>query len=90
MLNALKEKALSKGMQLLNSPVVQKTMESEQVGMLLEKAMNVPIKVAETVNSGKQRISSFMDLATQADLDELKRALARVEDKLSDAQKDKS
>lgn len=79
MIGSLKEKAMTKGMQLLNSPMVAKAMESEQVGTIIEKAMTFPIKVSETIRARKEQVTSFMEVATQSDLDELKRSVARVE-----------
>ncbi|MBN2714269.1 MAG: hypothetical protein JXX14_00360 [Deltaproteobacteria bacterium] len=83
MIGNLKEIAISKGMQLLNSPMVAKAMESEQVGTIIEKAMTFPIKVSETIRTRKEQLTAFMELATQADLDEIKRAVARVEDEIN-------
>lgn len=83
MLNDLKEKAIAKGMSLLSSPMVTKAMESEKVGIVLEKAMSLPIKVSDEIRTKKEKITSFMELATQADLDDIKRAVARVEDELN-------
>lgn len=83
MIGNLKEMAISKGMQLLNSPVVSKAMESEQVGTIIEKAMTLPIKVSETIRTRKEQLTAFMEVASQSDLDEVKRALNRVEDELN-------
>ncbi|MBN2804197.1 MAG: hypothetical protein JXR91_13970 [Deltaproteobacteria bacterium] len=83
MIESLKEKAISKGIKLLNSPVVAKAMESEQVGQILEKAMSLPIKVSEKLSSNKEKIVSFMELVTSEDLDELKRTIVNLEDEVS-------
>lgn len=88
MIDSLKEKAISKGMQLLNSPMVAKAMESEQVGTIIEKAMTLPIKVSETIRTRKEQLTSFMEVATQSDLDEIKRAVARVEQELKSIKPD--
>ncbi|MBN2530867.1 MAG: hypothetical protein JXR76_31060 [Deltaproteobacteria bacterium] len=82
MLGDLKEMAISKGMKLLNSPLVTKAMESEQVGTIIEKAMTFPLKVSESIRSKKEMVTAFMELASQSDLDEVKRAVARVEEEL--------
>jgi tRNA(Phe) wybutosine-synthesizing methylase Tyw3 len=83
MLDSLKEKAIAKGMALLNSPVVTKAMESETVGTVLEKAMTLPIKISEGIHSNKEKLTSFMELASKADLDEIKQMLSRMEDELN-------
>jgi len=83
-MGSLKEKAISKGLQLLNSPLVAKAMESEQMGVVLEKAMTLPIKISEKISSNKEKVVSFMELVTSEDLDEIKRNLASIEDELRD------
>jgi hypothetical protein len=82
MLGNLKEKAISKGIKLLNSPMVAKAMESEQVGMIIEKAMSFPIKISEGLRDKKEKFTSFMELATQTEVEELKRNLYQVEEEL--------
>ena len=87
MIDAVKEKLLAKGMELLQSPAVAKLMESEQVGTILEKAMTFPIKMSDKFRSHKERLSSLLELATQQDLDDLKRAVTRMESLLKDLMK---
>ena len=79
MLSSFKEKVMSKGMALLQSPAVSKLMESEKVGRVIEKAMAVPFKMSSMLTSHKERLVALLDLATQQDVDELKRALSRME-----------
>jgi hypothetical protein len=84
MIDEVKEKLLTKGMELLQSPAVAKLMESEKVGTILEKAMTFPIKMSDTFRNQKERLSSLLELATQQDLDDLKRAVSRMERLLQD------
>lgn len=79
MADSFKEKMMGKGMQLLQSPAVGKLMENEKVGLVIEKAMSVPFKVSGAFMSQKERLVSLLDLATQDDVDELKRAMSRME-----------
>jgi hypothetical protein len=88
MIDAVKEKLLSKGMQLMQSPMVAKLMESEKVGVLLEKAMTLPIKLSDGMRSHREKLTSVLDLATQQDLDDLKRAVSRMEDLLRDVKRE--
>lgn len=88
MIDAVKEKLLAKGMELMQSPAVARLMESEKVGMVLEKAMTLPIKVSEGMRSHREKLTSILDLATQQDLDDLKRAVTRMEDLLRDVKKE--
>lgn len=79
MSETLKDKLMGKGMQLLQSPAVGKLMENEKVGVVIEKAMSVPFKVSGALMSQKERLVTLLDLATQDDVDELKRAMSRME-----------
>jgi hypothetical protein len=79
MLSSFKEKMMSKGMALLQSPAVGKLMESEKVGFVVEKAMAIPFKMSGLLMSQKERLVALLDLATQQDVDELKRAVSRME-----------
>jgi tRNA(Phe) wybutosine-synthesizing methylase Tyw3 len=82
MIDMMKEKLVSGGMKLMQSPAVAKLMESEKVGVLLEKAMSVPIKLSEGFRAKRERMTALFELATQQDLDEVKRSVARMEDLL--------
>lgn len=88
MIDSVKEKLLATGVELMKSPMVAKLMESEQMGLVLEKALTVPIKVSETFRSHRERLTSLFELATQQDLDELKRALSRMEELLRDIRRE--
>ncbi|MDJ0765417.1 MAG: hypothetical protein QNJ97_20720 [Myxococcota bacterium] len=88
MINTLKEKMMTKGMALLQSPAVGKLMESEKVGVVIEKAMTVPFKVSGVVRSQKERLVALLDLATQEDVDDIKRAVVRMETVLKDIKKE--
>ncbi len=88
MLDMLKEKIIARGMTLVQSPAVARLMESEQMGVVLEKAMSLPIKVSEGVQTHKEKMTALFDLATQQDLDDVKRTIARLEDVLRDIRKE--
>lgn len=84
MMDTIKEKLIAQGMKLMQSPPITKLMESEKMGVVLEKAMSVPIRVSEGLRSKRERITALFELATQADLDELKRSISRMEDLLQE------
>lgn len=90
MLSSLKEKMIGKGMVLMQSPAVAKLMESEAVGAVIEKAMNVPFKVSGAIMSHRERLVTLFDLATQQDIDEVKRAVSRMEGILKEIKKESS
>ena len=84
MFKHIKNMALSKSAELLQSPTASKILESEKFGMFLEKAISVPVKVSGVISTQKQNIVSIFELATQNDIDELKRNLLRIESVLRD------
>ena len=90
MSSTLKDKMMAKGLQLMQSPMVGKIMENEKVGIALTKAMNVPLKLTASLNAQKERIVTLFDLATQQDMDELRRALSKVEGVLKEIKEESS
>lgn len=88
MIDVVKDKLLATGVELMKSPMVAKMMESEKVGIVMEKALTLPIKASETFRSQKERLTSLFELATQQDLDDLKRAVSRMEELLRDIKRD--
>ena len=82
MIDAVKEKLLAKGMELMQSPTVARMMESEKAGIILEKAMSLPIKFSDGWRTHKEKLTTLLELATQSDVDDLKRAVGRMEDLL--------
>ncbi|MFO8073461.1 MAG: hypothetical protein R6V85_16475 [Polyangia bacterium] len=90
MIDAIKEKMFAKGAALVQHPAVGKMLESEAVGNAIEKAMTVPIKLSGALQSQRERIAALLDLATQEDVDDLKRAVMRMEDLLRDLKRESS
>jgi hypothetical protein len=88
MIDAVKDKLLATGVELMKSPMFAKLMESEKVGLVMEKALTLPIKASETFRSQKERLTSLFELATQQDLDDLKRAVSRMEELLHDIRRE--
>lgn len=90
MASTLKDKLMAKGLQLMQSPMVGKIMENEKVGVALTKAMNVPLKLTASLNAQKERFVTLFDLATQQDMDDLRRALSKVEGVLKEIKEESS
>ncbi len=72
----------------MQSEAIGKLLENEKVGVAIEKAMGVPFKVSGAIMTQKERIVALFDLATQQDLDDLKRGMSRLEDVLKDIKND--
>ena len=83
MLDVLKKMAAEKGKELLQSPTVSKILASEQMGKVIETAMTVPFKVSSAVTNKKEKLVEMFDLATQEDMDELRRTISRLEETIS-------
>ena len=79
MAGSLKKKLSEKVSKFMQSDTAERLMESEQFGVVMEKAMAIPFKFTNMAMSGKERLVAFLDLATQEDIDEVKRAMARLE-----------
>jgi hypothetical protein len=88
MLDEIKKMAMAGVTTLMSSPVVAKVLASEKTGVVIEKAMTVPFKISNAVTARKEKIVQMFDLATQEDVDELRRAVIRVEDVLRDIKKE--
>ena len=84
MADSLKKKLTQKAAQFMQSDTVEKLMDSEQFGVVMEKAMAIPFKFTNMAMSGKERLVALLDLATQEDIDEVKRAMARIEGNLKE------
>ena len=83
MIDMLKKMAVEKGMNLMQSPTVAKIMASEKTGELIEKAMTIPFKVSSVITNQKEKLVALFDLATQEDMDDLRRALSKMEAELA-------
>lgn len=88
MIDALKEKLFAKGAELMQHPAFTKMMESEKMGVLLEKALSVPIKVSGAMQTHRERVTALFELASRQDVDELKHSISRLEDLLRDLRKE--
>ena len=84
MFSSLKEKMVAKGLSVFQSPAITRLMENEKVGVLVEKGMTLPFKISTAMMAQKGRLVALFDLATQDDVDEVKRAVARMESVLKD------
>jgi polyhydroxyalkanoate synthesis regulator phasin len=83
MIKIIKKMAVEKGKALLQSEAVSKILASEKMGTVIEKAMTVPFKISTAVAHQKEKLVEMFDLATQEDMDELRRTVSRMEEELS-------
>ena len=90
MLDEMKKMAMEGVTAFMSSPVVSKLLASEKTGVVIEKAMTVPFKISNAMTAQKEKLVQLLDLATQEDVDELRRAVSRVEDVLKDIREESS
>ncbi len=83
MIDTLKKMAMEKGMALMQSETVTKVLSNEQVASMVEGAMTIPFKISNAITSQKEKLVSLLDLATQEDIDEIRRSMSRVEGALN-------
>jgi hypothetical protein len=81
---------ISAGVSLMQSPAVNRFLESEAFGTVVEKAMSVPIKVSGALAGQKERVVTLFELATQKDIDDLKQSVTRMEDVLREIKEQSS
>jgi len=88
MIDTLKKMITEKGLSLMQSDKVTQILSNEQVGAVVEKAMTIPFKLSNAVTAQKERLVALFDLATQEDIDDIRRSVARVEDVLNGLKKE--
>ena len=79
-MSSLKDKLLSEGMKLTQSPAVAKLMADERFMRLVVLAMSMPGRVATFSGEQKERFAREMGLATSDEVRDLKRRLVALED----------
>ncbi len=86
MIKMIKSMAMDQCKAVMQSETVSKILASEQVGSVIEKAMTVPFKISEAVATKKEKLVEMFDLATKADMDELRRSMSQMEETLQTLQ----
>ena len=80
---ALKDKVMTEGMRLASHPAVAPLLQDERVLKLLMTALSVPGRISELTEEQKANFIKVMGLATQQQVDDLKRTVRSLEDELS-------
>jgi hypothetical protein len=79
----LRQKAVTRGFQLMSNPRVQKVMSNPRVMGTLMKAFELRTKMDAAKNARLAAFAKRMNLATAADVGALKRNIADLESKLA-------
>jgi len=83
----LKSLLMSRGMKLIQDPRVSKLMQDERVMKAMMQAFQLRGKLQENYDSQVDRIAKMLNLATKAEMKELKRTLRKMEQELEKAKK---
>ena len=76
---ALKDRLMTEGMKLAQSPAVAKLMQDERFMRLVMTAMSMPGRVSSFTTEQKETFAKSMGLATHEEVKDLKRAVAALE-----------
>ena len=87
---SIKNKLMEHGMKLMSDPRVGKLMQDPRVMKAVMSAMSVPGKVQSLTNDGVEKIAKAMALATEQEVDDLKRTVRKLEDELSQLRKEQA
>ena len=80
---SLKKTLMKQGMKMMGDPRVQKLMQDERVMKALMQAMSVPGKVQTFTSDQVEKIAKAMSLATEDEVNDLKRNVRRLEDEIA-------
>jgi ubiquinone biosynthesis protein UbiJ len=76
---ALKDRLMTEGMKLAQSPAVAKLMQDERFMKLVMTAMSMPGRVSSFTTEQKETFAKSMGLATHEEVKDLRRAVAALE-----------
>lgn len=79
----LKQELMNQAMRLMQDPRVMKAIQNPKVMQGLMGAVQLRAKVQQNVESGVTRVAKHLNLATSAELRELRRIVRRLETELS-------
>jgi hypothetical protein len=88
-MSSFKKTLMKQGMKLMTDPRVMKMMQDERVMKALMQMMNVPGKVQSFGNEQIEKLAKAMSLATEDEVNDLKRQIRRLEEEVSRLEKDR-
>jgi hypothetical protein len=89
-MSSLKDSLVKKGMELLGDPRVQKVVTDERVMRTVMQAMRVPGQVADFTGEQVEKVAKVMNLATEGEVNDLKRTVRRLEEEVARLERDGS
>lgn len=88
-MSTLKKTLVKQGMKLMTDPRVMKVMQDERVMKAVMQMMSMPGKVQTFTNDQVERLAKAMSLATEDEVNDLKRQIRRLEEEVSRLEKEK-
>ena len=80
---SIKKTLMQKGMKLMSDPRVLKLMQDERVMKAVMAAMSMPVKAQTFAREQAETIAKAMALATEGELNDLRRTVRKLEDDLA-------
>ena len=88
-MSAIKKTLMKQGMKLMTDPRVMKIMQDERVMKAVMQMMSVPGKVQTFTNDQVERLAKAMSLATEDEVNDLKRQIRRLEEEVARMERNK-
>jgi predicted nuclease with TOPRIM domain len=82
-MSSIKKALVQQGLKLMGDPRVVKLMQDERVLRAVMQMMNVPGKVQSFTSENVERLAKAMSLATEDEVNDLKRQIRRLEEEVS-------
>ncbi len=88
-MSSLKKTLVQQGMKLMSDPRVLKIMQDERVLKALMQMMSMPGKVQSIRHDSVEKLAKAMSLATEDEVNDLKRQIRRLEEEVSRLEKNR-
>ena len=88
-MSSIKKTLMQQGMKLMTDPRVMKIMQDERVMKAVMQMVSMPGKVQTFTSEQVERLAKAMSLATEDEVNDLKRQIRRLEEEVSKMEKDK-
>jgi hypothetical protein len=88
-MSSIKKTLVKQGMKLMTDPRVMKIMQDERVMKAVMQMMAVPGKVQTFTSDQVEKLAKAMSLATEDEVNDLKRQIRRLEDEIERLEKDR-
>ncbi len=87
-MSSIKKTLVQQGMKLMTDPRVLKIMQDERVLKTVMQMMSMPGKVQSFTSDQVEKLAKAMSLATEDEVNDLKRQIRRLEEEVARMEKD--